>query len=53
VAALIGPHQLDVRRGIVPIVYWQAYGGMAVIAGVTLWRSLAVNSAALKQSEPD
>ena len=40
IAAVIGPHQLDVRRGIVPIMFWQAYGAMAAVAGLTLWRLL-------------
>ena len=32
IAAVIGPHQLDVRRGIVPIMFWQAYGAMTTVA---------------------
>ena len=40
IAAVIGPHQLDVRRGIVPIMFWQAYGAMTTVAGLTLWRLL-------------
>ena len=53
IAAVIGPHQLDVRRGIVPLIYWQAYGGMAAIAGLTLWRLHAKASAAFQQPEAD
>ena len=53
VAAVIGPHQIDVRRGIVPLIYWQAYGVMAAIAGLTLWRLHAKESAASQQHEAD
>ena len=49
IAAAIGPHQLDVRRGIVPIIFWQAYGGMAAVAALTLWRLLRNEATASKR----
>ena len=49
IAAAIGPHQLDVRRGIVPILFWQAYGGMAAVAALTLWRLLRTEATAFRR----
>ena len=49
IAAVIGPHQLDVRRGILPIIYWQAYGGMAAVAALALWRLLRTEATASRR----
>ena len=49
IAAVIGPHQLDVRRGIVPITFWLAYGGMAAVAALTLWRLLRTEATASRR----